>query len=114
MTAYTIVSTALFALTLLGCVVFIVDYRPLNLRHHGPAGAHLLSMSWCLTVLYGMTLLLMVIDLPLWVVHWLIAVPIFTAICAVVWQREWLNRRVKNGRIGPVRAEREPTRTDKE
>lgn len=92
--AYELASLALIVAGFVGCVVFVLSYRPFDLRAHGPAGRHLLVMSWSLLLLFGLTLLFRAWDAPAWFSQ-PVALLVIGAIVFAVWDRVRLLRRVK-------------------
>lgn len=93
---FAILTRALRLLGAIGCVVFILEYRPFSLRSHGPAGQHLLTMSWGLLGLFGLPLVFAFVPIPLAVAR-TIAFLVVGVIVFAVWQRVWLHRQVKKG-----------------
>jgi len=99
------VGLLLIIASFVGCVVFVVSYRPFDLRKHGRAGRHLLVMSWSLLGLFGVSLLNMFVPLPLGLMK-TVSVVILSAITFAVWQRVALLRDVRYPQRPPVDAHR--------
>ena len=83
------VAVAIMVLTWAGLARFIWRYRPFDLRSHGPAGRHLLVMTWALWALYTVSLVGMVVPIPPLAASVLVLL-VLSGICFAVLQRNRL------------------------
>ena len=102
-----------YALIVAGAVasaVFIISYRPFDLRSHGPAGKNLLVMTWSTFLLFFLTILFNLVDLPQWLEEGLSLLTIGGIVYAVV-QRVVIWRSVRRDQRELIKAQDANTRT---
>lgn len=101
-------AVVIMAATLAACITFLILYRPWLPTRHNRAGRHLLYVNYCLTALYGVSLVNHAAPIPHRAMA-VLTVAILGAICVVMWQRVALlrseQRHHRRRRTSPPREE---------
>lgn len=93
-----IISVMAIGASFIGVIIFLLLYRPFNPRKHGRMGAHLIHMFWALGLVFGTSLLAILVDPYIHpAVAGTINAVLLSYVAFVVWQRVDLYRDFKNG-----------------